>query len=63
MKTSQYFSKKIKALTADKPVVLSEAPLFEELSPCETIQIVGGSRDRPQESGDSGKYPIIRLGF
>lgn len=41
MKTSQYFLRKIKALTADKQENL-QAPLFEELSDSETIKIVGG---------------------
>lgn len=45
MKTSQYISRKIKALTADKQENL-QAPLFEELSDSETSIIGGGEKDK-----------------
>lgn len=49
MKTSQYFSRKIKALTADKQENL-QAPLLYELSDSETSKIVGGNNLLADES-------------
>lgn len=63
MNTFQYFSRKIKALAADKQEN-QQAPLFEELSDSETSKIVGGASFQrsisiSEEDGTDGTYVTI----